>query len=195
MKQQMLYIASILVLFGIFLFSGFIDNTPVIEIKPDEHIIFTDTKPDKNDPNIVACIPAAFTNNDGKIVGHYCIHTSRQGISDKRFTTVHLDEGTYFQQLTLVKRGKALDIKDSKLRYRRALCKQNGKYYVVHSKIPKTLSGFSKDLAKNYDSAWNLDMGSYSYGWYKTDGKVHTLGISSVLNKEKQSNWIIIKKI
>lgn len=185
-------ILSIFVITSGLFFSGFIDNSPIITVNKGKKLIFTDKRPIINNPNILLCVPAAYSDESG-IIGHYSTGQGRKGTSDYRYTTIHLNNNTYFQQATLVRNHKPKAFDDDKLRFRRALCKKDGVFSIVHSKIPVTLTKFSKSL-KEYENAWNLDMGSYSYGWYRDDtGKIHHLGISSILNKEKQTNWIIIK--
>lgn len=153
--------------------------------------IFSTSKPDINDPNILLCVPAAYTDDSGKIIGHYSEGTVRKGESNYDYTTIHLDKG-YFQQLTLVKNKTPKIINDSKLRFRRALCKKGNKYYIENSKYPITLSNFAKNLSKVYDNAWNLDMGTFAFGWYKKNNKIYYLSKFYKLNQHKQSNWIIV---
>lgn len=172
-------------------FSGLLDATPRICIRQDEKIIFTDKMPSADDGNVMLCVPAAYSEDTG-IVGHYSTGKGRRGISDYRYTTIHLDDATHFQQASLVKRHRPKTFSDKKLRYRRALCQKGGKYYIEHSRWPLTLDEFTRQL-KDYDNAWNLDMGTYSYGWYRDEnGKIHHLGLSTYWNKNKQTNWIVV---
>ena len=172
--------------------SGIIDAKPQICIDSDYIVTFTDKRPNPNNENIILCVPAAYSDENG-VIGHYSTGVSRKGDTNFGYTTVRLPGGTYFQQLTLVKNHKPRQIADNKFRYRRALCKKGRKFAIEHSKYPITLSEFAKTL-ENYDSAWNLDMGTYAYGWYREDGKFHHLGLSTIWNKQKQTNWIVVKK-
>ena len=184
-------IIGIILLISLF-FTGFLDRTPTIEVEKGQKICFTDQRPNMNDTKILLCIPAAFSG-EGGIIGHYSTGNGRKGNTNYGYTTIHLDNNTHFQQATLVKNHKIKFFTDNKRRFRRALCKKDGKYSIVHSKLPITLSDFSSKLTA-YDIAWNLDMGTYSYGWYKDEKGLHHLGLSSIFNKNKQTNWIIIKK-
>ena len=183
----------VIILLILLYFTGFLDGTPTIEVERGQNICFTDQRPDLNDPEILLCVPAAFSSEDGRIIGHYSTGQGRKGITNYSYTTINLDNNTHFQQASLIKNHKVKSFTDSKRRFRRALCKKDGKFSVVHSKIPITLNGFSKQL-EDYDNAWNLDMGTYSYGWYKDEKGIHHLGLSSIFNRNKQTNWIIVKK-
>lgn len=158
----------VIVITGAF-FAGILDRKPKIEIAKDDKIIFTDKRPSKRpsktDENVIICVPAAFSSEDG-IIGHYSVGTGRQGSTNRQYTTIRLDNKTHFQQATLVKDRQPKQFSDTKRRFRRALCKKGGRYYIEHSKLPVTLNDFAR-LLKEYDYAWNLDMGTYSYGWYR----------------------------
>lgn len=133
-------------------FSGIFDATPQISIDTSDMIIFTDKRPSIDDENIMLCIPAAYSGEEG-IIGHYSTGNGRQGKSDFRYTTITLDCKTHF-----------------------------------------TLSDFANQLV-DYERAWNLDMGTYSYGWYRDkNGKLYQLGLSTYWNNNKQTNWIVVYK-
>ena len=180
-----------IIILGCFLF-GIFDDKSTITVGEGEKILFTNQRPNSSDPNIIGCFPAAYTGENG-IIGHYSTGKKREGISDYRYATINLDGNTHFQQVTLVKNHQPKKFDDKRRRYRKALCKKHGRYYIIQSTYPITLNSFAENLTDN-DFAWNLDMGSYSYGWYKKDGKLHPVGISAFWNKAKQSNWIVIKK-
>ena len=182
-----------MVLIIVMYFTGFLDNKQVIAVKKGQSIEFTDKRPDMNDTDIFLCVPAAFSTSKGGIIGHYSTGKGREGKTDKNYTTIHLNNNTYFQQASLVKNHQPKFFKDRNHNFRRALCKKDSQFFIIHSKLPITLTEFSKQLI-DYDNAWNLDMGSYSYGWYRdSKGKVNHLGLSTFFNKEKQTNWIVIK--
>lgn len=192
MKAKVWISALICGCIGIFL-SGIVDEKPTIILTDDEEIRFTDKRPKSADSSVIVAIPAAYSCDFG-IIGHYSIGNGRLGITDKRYTTIRLDHNSYFQQASLVRNGIAKKFSDSRIRYRRALCKKGSRFSIVHSGLPQTLSSFAEALSSDYDHAWNLDMGTYSYGWYRKDGKIHHLGLSTIWNKSKQTNWIIVKK-
>lgn len=191
-KIALSVIFFIVVIIGIY-FSGLFDSTPLISIDINDRIIFTNKKVSPNEEKVILCIPAAYSGKNG-IIGHYSMGQGRQGRSDFRYTTVYLDNNTYFQQASLVKSHVPKTFFDDKKRYRRALCKKDGKFFIVHSKLPQTLDSFACQLTE-YDRAWNLDMGSFAYGWYRDyNGNMHHLGLSTYWNKEKQTNWIVVYK-
>ena len=188
-------IILILVLFSIislFLLGAF-DDTSKIKVDKTDAIYFTNVRPGKSDSNVVACIPAAYSTENGSIIGHYSVGKGRKGSSSGLYTTIHLDNNAHFQQVSLVRGHKAKTFKDKRLRYRRALCKKGADFTIEQSKYPTTLNAFARSLTK-YDNAWNLDMGTYSYGWYRKDGRLHYLGASTFWNRHKQTNWIVIRK-
>ena len=193
MKQLCLWVSIIFAAGFVSLFlAGVMDDTSVIPIDNNCIMLFTDERPDVADTNIVVCIPAAFSDKNG-IVGHYSTGKGRTGTTDYRYTTIHLDGKTHFQQASLTKNRNPKIYSDQRRRYRRALCLKNGRYSIVHSKRPVTLTDFSRQLT-DYDRAWNLDMGTYAYGWYRDERGLHHLGLSTFWNKHKQTNWIVIKK-
>ena len=189
-KITIISLILVVIIVGCF-FLGIFDDTSTITVGKGEKILFTDQRPDSSDPDIIGCFPAAYSGKNG-IIGHYSTGKKRKGTSDYRYTTINLDGNTHFQQVSLVRNHNPKKFSDNRLRYRRALCKKDGKYFIIQSKYPITLNRFAENLTDN-DFAWNLDMGTYSYGWYKKDGKLHQVGISTFWNKDKQTNWIVIK--
>lgn len=191
--RKKIIILAILSLMCIIYFSGIVDDTATISVPDDCSIYFTDSRPDKDNEDIVLCVPAAYTSEDGNIIGHYSTGGKRNGITDYGYTTIHLDHGTYFQQASLVRNHQPKYFTDSKRRFRRALCKSGGRYTIVHSSQPMTLTAFARTLS-SYEKAWNLDMGTYAYGWYRDESSIHHLGFSAIWNKQKQTNWIVMRK-
>lgn len=186
-KKLIILICSILVIVGVLI------KDPQTITFENVSWEFTTEKPDINESDILMCVPAAFTTESGEVVGHYKGDKRREGKSDYRYTTVYLDRG-HFQQLSLVRNGKPKKVTDDKRRFRRALCKIGDKFFIENSKYPITLTTFASQLSAKYDYAWNLDMGTYSYGWYKDNRGTHRIGIFSYLNSWRQSNWIIVRK-
>ena len=189
MKTKSIVIAS----FAILLIAAYLISDPQTITFDDASWEFTTEKPDISDPDVLMCVPAAYTSDSGEVIGHYKDGKRREGNPDYRYTTVYLDKG-HFQQLTLVRDKKQKESHDTKRRFRRALCKKGNKYYIENSRFPVTLTVFAKQLCGKYDYACNLDMGTYSYGWYKESGRTHHIGIFSYLNSRKQSNWIVVRK-
>lgn len=112
-----------------------------------------------SDTDIIGCFHAAYSGENG-IIGHYSTGKKRKVTSDYRYTTINLDGNTHFQQVSLVRNHNPKKFSDNRLRYRRALCKKDGKYFIIQSKYPITLNRFAENLTDN-DFAWNLDMGTY----------------------------------
>lgn len=189
MKTKSIVIATLAIL----LIFGFLIIDPETITFDDASWEFTTEKPDINDPDVLMCVPAAYTAESGEVIGHYKHAKRREGKPDYRYRTVYLDKG-YFQQLTLVIDKKTKKSNDTKKRFRRALCKKGNKYYIENSRLPVTLTAFAEQLCGKYDFACNLDMGTYSYGWYKESGRTHHIGIFSFLNSGKQSNWLVVRK-
>lgn len=194
MKQLLLWVSIILAAgFAALFFAGVLDDTSVIPIDKSCTMLFTDERPDAADTNIVVCIPAAFSDNESNIIGHYSTGKGRTGRTTYKYTTINLDGKTHFQQMTLTKNHRPKIYSDQRRRYRRALCLKNGHYSIAHSKRPVTLTDFSRQVT-DYDKAWNLDMGTYAYGWYRDERGLHHLGLSTFWNRHKQTNWIVVKR-
>jgi|GEM_PF-7070597 hypothetical protein len=172
---------------------GMMNSTPIIPIDKGSSIVFTNERPDESDESVLVCVPAAYSTDGGEIIGHYSLGGKRRGSADYRFTTIHLDCGTCFQQASLVRQHKPKSFSDSRHRFRRALCKSDGCYTIVNSSRPITLTDFARTLTE-YESAWNLDMGTYAYGWYRDSTGLHYLGLSDIWNKHKQTNWIVVRR-
>lgn len=193
MKRFFIIFVLLLFVAGTAYFAGAFDRTPTIVVERDCSIVFTNEPPNEEDENILLCVPAAYSTDDGHIIGHYSLEGKRKGVSDYRYTTIRLDGGSCFQQASLVRDHKPKCFSDSRNRYRRALCKKGKQYAIVHSSRPITLTSFARSLT-GYDNAWNLDMGTYAYGWYRDESGLHQLGASAYWNKHKQTNWIVVRK-
>lgn len=162
----------------------------------DNDIMFTDIRP----TNTSICIPAAYTNKDGSIQGEYIIDGVIYGTpSRKEKVSIHPTKGLIissnwqsdngFQQHVLVKNSKARQFKDSRKRFRRALCSDNSNnLMIIESTHKLTLIEFAELLSKHCKHAVNLDMGCYGYGWYNN----HTCSAWAIYNKHKQTNWITL---
>lgn len=113
-------------------------------------------RPDKNDPNIVLCIPGAFTNladytvdglyiDNGKIINEHSINHSLGGaicitgsdctifptqkgrlLTDSLIRRVATRKGSLFQQIQMIENGVGATYKDNKLFQRRAIVKLKG---------------------------------------------------------------------
>jgi hypothetical protein len=148
--------------------------------------------------------PAAYTSVDGKIEGAYRIEGHTCGSKSlKEYISIHPTKGLIignkwysnngFQQHVLVRNYKERKFKDTRKRYRRALCDEcdgSASYLIIESTYPMTLSNFAKEVSKYCYNAVNLDMGDYGYGWI---GKSkHTRWAR--YNRNKQTSWIVCDK-
>ena len=146
------------------------------------------------------CVPAAFTDKEGKVEGEYRLHGKIHLPNKKRKVSIgngtfyidgkwHTDSG--FQQYALVLNNKARTFDKDKNRkfVRRALCKKGGKTFLVQSRRRMTLNDFAKECAKVSSDAVYLDMGIYGYGYI---GK-KDLSLWAYFYRNRQTNWIYIK--
>jgi hypothetical protein len=188
-------------------------------------IKLTDVRPSKNDTSIFLCIPAAFTQlNDGTIDGLFMVngkikkgainyHLGGGMLIDKNSVSIFKtddgklldsawvekikkEESSFFQQIQLVREGKALEFnKDQKLFQRRAIViYADNSLAVVESKSPIKLQEFADDLVKmKVKDAIYTDMGSYDEGWVRETspaGKIIIMG-NNRMETAKQSNWVV----
>ncbi len=150
------------------------------------------------------CLPAAFTDENGKVEGSYRIDgksyqtNKRRKVSLKGSTfviTSNWQSDNGFQQLTLVynksvpiKKGR--DLRKSK---RRALCKSGNDTFILESCSRMTLYDFACECCKYCDYAVYLDMGEYGYGYIKTGNSTKHLMSAAYFTKHKQTNWLYIE--
>ena len=167
---------------------------------PDGELKWSPVKP----KSAKMCLPAAFTNEDGKISGAYrydgknyqngkalnmrvslkgdMFYISRQWMSDNGF-----------QQLTLVYNSKPMKFHDSRRAIRRALCKDENGAFILQSNYPMTLTDFALECSKHSANATYLDMGEYGYGYIKRNRFISPLYIWGFFTRHKQTNWIYIE--
>ena len=153
--------------------------------------------------NAKMCIPAAFTDKNGDIVGLYRIDGKTYQHSKMRMK-VSLKENIFyishnwmsdngFQQLTLVCDSKPMKFKDSRRAMRRALCKNNDVAFILESNYPMTLTSFAYYCSKYCTNAAYLDMGEFGYGYIKNGIFKRHLYIWGLFTKHKQTNWLYIE--
>ena len=153
--------------------------------------------------NAKMCLPAAFTDMDGEIIGSYR-YDGKNYQSNKYYRKVSLKGDTFFisrnwlsnngfQQLTMVCDSKPSKFYDSRRFIRIALCKDENGAFILQSNYPMTMSDFAVECAKYSTNATYLDMGAYGYGYIKKGGFVRPLYIWGFFSRHKQTNWIYIE--
>ena len=132
----------------------------------------------KRPQNAKMCVPAAFTDEQGQILGAYRINgksyeankTMRMRVSlkgDMFFISSKWMGDNGFQQLTLVNNSKAMKFHDTRKTIRRALCKDKDGAFILQSNYPMTMSDFALECGKRCTNATYLDMGEFGYGYIK----------------------------
>ena len=158
----------------------------------------------KRPQNARMCIPAAFTDGRGRILGAYRINgknceankTMRMKVSLKgdMFFISSKWMGDYgFQQLTLVNDSKVMKFHDTRKSVRRALCKDKDGAFILQSNYPMTMSDFALECGKRCTNATYLDMGEFGYGYIKNGLFTRPLYIWGYFTRHKQTNWLYIE--
>ena len=199
MKKFLLLLLAISALLS-YCFYGYQTKVTRYEL-PKGELKWSTTKPQRAQ----MCIPAAFTDTDGHILGSYRMDGKTYGSDAKRMRKVSLRDDTFiitngwrsdngFQQLTLVLDSKPKRFyKDSARHFRRALCKKNGEAFILQSNYPMTLTAFANYCSKQCDNAAYLDMGEYGFGYIKSGLIRRPLLIWAIFMQHKQTNWIYIE--
>jgi hypothetical protein len=167
---------------------------------PEGELKWSNTRPQ----NARMCIPAAFTDEQGQILGAYRINgknyeankTMRMRVSLKGdiFFISRQWMGDYgFQQLTLVNNSKAMKFHDTRKTIRRALCKDKDGAFILQSNYPMTMSDFALECGKRSTNATYLDMGEFGYGYIKNGLFTRPLYIWGYFTRDKQTNWLYIE--
>ena len=132
----------------------------------------------KRPQNAKMCVPAAFTDEQGQILGAYRINGKTYEANKTMIMRVSLKGDMFyisrkwmgdngFQQLTLVNNSKAMKFHDKRKYIRRALCKDKDGAFILQSNYPMTLSDFALECGKRCTNATYLDMGEFGYGYIK----------------------------
>ncbi len=168
-------------------------------ILPEGKLKWSMTRPE----DAKMCLPAAFTDEDGKVEGSYRIQGKSYQTNKRR--KVSLKGNTFaissnwqsdngFQQLTLVY-NKSVPIKegrDLRKSRRRALCKAGNETFILESNSRMTLYDFACECNKHCEYAVYLDMGEYGYGYIKNGDTTKYLMPWAYFTKYKQTNWLYI---
>jgi len=174
-------------------------------------------------PENYLCVPGAYTTMDTQIDGLYiqegnvisetlnnkltgaCILSkdsiqilSSEEINDQLLNQIKQSKKSFFQQSLLVKNNQIVpcDLFHGKENLRRALIEFKDNHYLIgESQTRVTISDFQESLVKiGAINAVNLDMGTWSEGWYKNhSGEKITVG-EKMYSTNKQTNWIIYTK-
>jgi hypothetical protein len=129
-----------------------------------------------------------FTNNTCSILAY-------KDLNEPFINNVINKGGSLFQQSLLLKNGLIIECNlfGNSLNLRRAMVIQNdNQFFVVESKKPMTIVNFQKELQDmGIKDAVNLDMGSWSEGWYKNKEGKKIISGENRYNTHKQTNWIV----
>ena len=167
---------------------------------PKGELKWSNTRPQ----NAKMCIPAAFTDEQGQILGAYRINGKTYEASKTMIMRVSLKGDMFFisrkwmgdngfQQLTLVNNSKAMKFHDKRKYIRRALCKDKDGAFILQSNYPMTMSDFALECGKRCTNATYLDMGEFGYGYIKNGLFTRPLYIWGYFTRHKQTNWLYIE--
>ncbi len=158
----------------------------------------------KRPQNAKMCIPAAFTDEQGQILGAYRINGKTYEANKTMIMRVSLKGDMFFisrnwmgdngfQQLTLVNNSKAMKFHDKRKYIRRALCKDKNGAFILQSNYPMTMSDFALECGKRCTNATYLDMGEFGYGYIKNGLFTRPLYIWGYFTRHKQTNWLYVE--
>ncbi len=158
----------------------------------------------KRPQNAKMCVPAAFTDEQGQILGAYRINGKTYEANKTMIMRVSLKGDMFFisrkwmgdngfQQLTLVNNSKAMKFHDTRKTIRRALCKDKDGAFILQSNYPMTMSDFALECGKRCTNATYLDMGEFGYGYIKKGFFTRPLYIWGYFTRNKQTNWLYIE--
>lgn len=175
----------------------------------------------ENNNNTFLCVSGAYTSNENTIDGIFikkgvlvnkaineklnglCIFTNdnlhienSNIISDSLINEAIISKSSMFQQTLLIKNSNIIECKlfGDHINLRRALIKfDDSEFLVGESHRPMTIFEFQKALKEiGVLDAVNLDMGSWSEGWYKSNNGKISIG-DNFTNTKRQTNWIVYK--
>lgn len=178
-------------------------------------------RPKKDNQNFL-CVPAAYSTTGNFIDGLFisngmvvnqdvnplltgaCIVYSNSiriirhdEINEALKTEIVKAEQSFFQQTLLVKDSQLVNCNlfGERKNVRRALIQFNDYYCIGESDRPITIKEFQESLIEiGASDAINLDMGTWSEGWYKdSDNRTVTIG-ETMTNTPRQTNWIVFVK-
>ena len=170
-------------------------------------------------PENYLCVPGAYTSVETQIDGLYiedgieinesinnkltgaCILSNDsiqflefEEINSELISQLILSKKSFFQQSLLVKNRQIIPCKIfySKENLRRALIQINDTFCIGESQRPITIADFQEALVNiGAVNAINLDMGTWSEGWYKNNLNEKIKVGEKMVSTNKQTNWII----
>lgn len=188
----------------------------------ESHVKLALVRPDENDPTVLLSVPGTYTSPtdtvegyvvlDGKIVqqkerqgwdgavifksGGIEIRQTNGGrtLTKDALATLAAEGASLIQVHLLVKDGVSQHFKEQTPTLRRALAvMKDGGPAVIESRDFLDLNAFAALLMElGARDAVNLDMGSWSAGWYRgTDGRSVPIGYPHE-NAKRQTNWIVM---
>ena len=199
MKRWLIPVVVILTLLSMMFFCVHITERVTRFELPKGELKWSKTRP----KNAKMCIPAAFSEPNGDIVGSYRIDGKTYKRSRMRMKVSLKDDIFYisrnwmsdngFQQITLVCDSKPMRFQSRDKSMRRALCKDKDGVFILESNYPMTLTSFAHYCSKHCTNATYLDMGEYGYGYIKKGWFVRPLHIWGIFAQHKQTNWLYIE--
>lgn len=199
MKRWLIPVVIILTLISMMFFCEYITERVTRFELPKGELRWSKTRP----TNAKMCIPAAFTEVDGNIVGSYRIDGNTYQRSRMRMKVSLRGDIFYisrnwmsdngFQQLTLVCDSNPMKFQSTDKSMRRALCKDKNGAFILESNYPMTLTSFAYYCSKHCTNATYLDMGEYGYGYIKRGWLIRPLHIWGIFAQHKQTNWLYIE--
>ena len=195
--MKKILLIAIVSLIGFCIYKMYTDIT-IIHL-PEGELKWSNVRPE----NAKLCVPAAFSSKTNKVEGVHIIDGKSSKMDNKYKVSLIKDtfvinrswkSNNGFQQIVLVKDDKPIKFKNSvKKCFRRALCKKDGKAFLIESNYPMTMATFSKYCSKYCSDAIYLDMGEYGYGYIKKCGITIPLFVCALVGKHKQTNWLYIE--
>jgi hypothetical protein len=175
-------------------------------------------RPEFNE-KIFLCIPAAYRTPKNQIDGLFikqgieisetnnpqltgaCI-ISNNGVRIIDFEEINIDllekvkesKQSFFQQSLLIENARIIPcaIFAERKNVRRALIQFEDYYCIGESDTPLTIYGFQQGLLEiGAKDAINLDMGTWSEGWYKDSENKKVIIGENMKSTHRQTNWLI----
>lgn len=195
---------GISLIFSAFLFAAavfYFGRESVIRINlPEGELRWSTERPE----NARLCVPAAYSDKNGKVIGQYLFNGKQHGNLHKNIGRTSLKGNIFYadyrwlsdngyQQHTIVLDSEPKTFVDNRYKVRRALCKKDGRVFLLQSNFPMTLTAFARICAKHAGNATNLDMGHCGYGYYKWHGITVPLALWTYATRDEQTNWLYIE--